>query len=81
MESFVNMSKHESPHKVKLRDDYQHPIKGSGEYSYKTDSGKYLKMKDALYAFKIEEEYSLHLCIRCKGYESCICRWPSSNVE
>ena len=30
-ESFVNMSEHESPHKVKLGDDYQCPIKGSGE--------------------------------------------------
>ena len=25
-ESFVNMSEHESPHKVKLWDDYQYPI-------------------------------------------------------
>ena len=32
-ESFVNMSKHESPHKVKFGDDYQYPIKGSGEAS------------------------------------------------
>ena len=30
-ESFVRQSKHESPHKVKLGDDYQYPIKGSGE--------------------------------------------------
>ena len=48
-ESFINMSKHESPHKVKLEDDYQYPIKGSGEASYKLDSIKYLKMKDVLY--------------------------------
>ena len=48
-ESFVNMSEHESPHKVKLGDDYQYPIKGSGEYSYKLDSGKSLKIKDVLY--------------------------------
>ena len=34
-ESFVKMSKHDSPHKVKLGDDYQYPIKGSGEASYK----------------------------------------------
>ena len=34
-ESFVNMSDHESPHKVKLGDDYKYPIKGSGEASYK----------------------------------------------
>ena len=47
-ESFVKLSEHESPHKVKLRDDYKHPIKGSGESSYKLDSGKSLKMKDVL---------------------------------
>ena len=47
--SFVNMFEHDSPHKVKLGDDYQYPINGSGEYSYKLDSGKSLKMKDVLY--------------------------------
>ena len=29
-ESFVKLFEHESPHKVKLGDDYQYPIKGSG---------------------------------------------------
>ena len=48
-ESFVNLSEHESPHKVKLGDDYQYPIKGSDEVSYKLNSGKYLKMNDVLY--------------------------------
>ena len=45
----MNLSEHESPHKVKLRDDYRYPIKGSGEASYKMNSRKSLKMKDALY--------------------------------
>ena len=45
-ESFINIYEHESPHKVKLGDDYQYPIKGSEEASYKLDSGKSLKMKD-----------------------------------
>ena len=39
----------DSPHKVKLGDDYQNPIKGMGEASYKLDSGKCMKMKDVLY--------------------------------
>ena len=39
-ESFVKLLEHESPHKVKLGDDYQYPIKGSGESSYRLDSGK-----------------------------------------
>ena len=44
--SFVKLSEHESPHKVKLEDDYQYHIKGSGESSYKLDFGKSMKMKD-----------------------------------
>ena len=43
------MSEQESPHKVKLGDDYEYPIKGSGVASYKPDSRKSLKMKDVLY--------------------------------
>ena len=49
-ESFVKLSEHESPHKVKLGDEYQYPIKGSGESSYiKIDSGKSMKMKDVMF--------------------------------
>ena len=48
-ESFEKLSEHNSPHKVKLRDYYQYPIKGSGESSYKLDSGKSIKMKDVLF--------------------------------
>ena len=47
-ESFVNMSEHESPHKVKLGDDYQYPIRGSGESSYKLEFRKSLKINDVL---------------------------------
>ena len=39
----------DSPHKVKLGDDYQYPIKGMGEASYKLDLGKSMKMKEFLY--------------------------------
>ena len=48
-ESFVKLYEHESPHKVKLGYDYQYPIKGSGESSYKLDSGKSMKMQDVLF--------------------------------
>ena len=48
-ECFVKLSEHESPHKVKLGDDYQYPIKGSGESSYELDSGNSMKMKDVLF--------------------------------
>ena len=37
------------PHKVQLGDDYQYPIKGMGEASYKMKSGKSMKMKEVLY--------------------------------
>ena len=39
----------ESSQKVKLGDDYQYPIKGVGEPSYKLELGELLKMKDVLY--------------------------------
>ena len=34
---------------MKLGDDYRYPLKGSGESSYKLDSGKSMKMQDALF--------------------------------
>ena len=46
-----NLSKLEeksSPQKLSLGDDYQYPIKGVGEASYKLASGNPLKMKDVL---------------------------------
>ena len=43
-DSLINIFEHKSPHKVKLGDDYQYPIKGIRESLYKIDSGKYLKM-------------------------------------
>ena len=38
-----------SPQKVSLGDDYQYPIKGIVESSYKLDSGTSMKMKEVLY--------------------------------
>ena len=54
-ESFVKLSEHESPHKVKLGDDYQYPIKGSGESSFKLDSIKSMKIKDVLFCTRTKE--------------------------
>ena len=54
-ESFVKLSKHESPNKVKLGDDYQYPIKGSGESSYKLDSANFMKMKDVLFVPRLKK--------------------------
>ena len=43
------------PHKVQLGDDYQYPIKGMGEASYKLKSGKSMKMKEVLYVLGIKK--------------------------
>ena len=51
----MKLSEHDSPHKVKLGDDYQYPIKGSGESSYKPDSGKSMKMKDILFVLGLKK--------------------------
>ena len=45
----MRLFEHESPRKVKLGNDYQYPIKGSGESSYKLDSRKSMKMKNVLF--------------------------------
>ena len=37
------------PQTVSLGDDYQYPIKGIGESSYKLDYGTSMKMKEVLY--------------------------------
>ena len=54
-EYFEKLSKHNSPHKVKLGDDYQYPIKGSGESSYKLDSRKSIKMKDVWFVLGLKK--------------------------
>ena len=40
---------------MKLGDDYQYPIKGSGEYSYKLEYGKYLNIKDVIYVLGLNK--------------------------
>jgi hypothetical protein len=44
-----SLTKKNFPQKVTLGDDYQYPIKGVGESTYKLDSGTPMKMKDVLY--------------------------------
>ena len=48
-DSLTDLVEKESPQKVKVGDDYQYPIKGVGEASYRLESRKHLKMKDVLY--------------------------------
>ena len=66
-ESFVKLSEHESPHKVKLGDDYQYPIQGSGESSYKLDSGKSMKMKNVLFVPRLKKNLLSVSALDAKG--------------
>ena len=52
-----------SPQKLSLGDDYQYPIKGIGEASYKLDSRTPMKMKEVLQCTRSEEELNLYLII------------------
>ena len=40
---------------MKLGDDYQYPIKGTGESSYKLDSRNSMKMKDVLFIPRLKK--------------------------
>ena len=47
--SLSSFEERDSPQKVSLGDDYQYPIKGIGEATYKLDSKTLMKIKDVLY--------------------------------
>ena len=67
-ESFdMRLSEHESPHKVKLGDEYQYPIKGSGESSYRLDSGKSMMMKDVLFVPGLKKNILSIFALDAKG--------------
>ena len=66
-ESFENLSEHNSPHKVKLGNDYQYPIRGSGESSYKIDSRKSMKMKDVLFVLGLKKNILSISALDAKG--------------
>ena len=84
-ESFVILSEHESPHKVKLRDDYQYPIKGSGESSYKLDSGKSLTMKEVLFVSGLKKNLLSSSALDAKGMrvafiDGQVIMWPKGKT-
>ena len=84
-ESFVRLSKHESPHKVKIGDDYQYPIKGSGESSYKLDSGKYMKINDVLFVPGLKKNLLSIYVLDAKGMrvafiDGQVIMWPKGKT-
>ena len=66
-ESFVKLSEHESPHKVKLGDDYQYPIKGSGESHYNIDSGNSMRMQYVLFVLGLKKNLLSIFALDAKG--------------
>ena len=52
---------------MKLGDDYQYPIKGSGESSYKLDSGKSMKIKDVLFVLGLKKKLLSIYALDAKG--------------
>ena len=71
----------ESSQKVKLGDDYQYPIKGVGEASYKLESGKLLKMKDVLYVPELKKNLLSISGLEKKGFrvafvDGQVLMWP-----
>ena len=84
-ESFVKLLEHESPQKVKLGDDYQYPIKGSREYSYKLDSRKYMKMKDVLFVPRLKKNLLSISALDAKGMtvafvDGQVLTWPKGKT-
>ena len=57
-----------SPQKVSLGDDYQYPIKGIGESSYKLDSGTSMNMKEVLYVPSLKKNLLSISSLDNKGY-------------
>ena len=84
-ESFLNIFEHESPHKVKLGDDHQYPIKWSGEDSYNLDSGKSLKIKDVLYVPGLKKNLISMSALDAKGirvtfFDGQVLMWPKGKT-
>ena len=84
-ESFVRLLEHESPHKVKLGDDYQYPIKGSGESSYNLDFGKSLTMKEVFFVPGLKKNLLSISTLDEKGMgvefiDGQVIMWPKGNT-
>ena len=52
---------------VKLGDEYQYPIKGSGESSYKLDYRNSMKMKDVLFVPRLKKNILFISTLDAKG--------------
>ena len=71
--------------KVSLGDDYQYPIKGVGEASYKLDSGNPLKIKDVLYVPSLKKNLLSISALDKKGFrvsfiDGQVIMWPKGKT-
>jgi len=69
-DSLSNLTHNNSPHKVKLEDDYQYQIKGVVEASYKLDSRNPMKMKEVLYVLGLKKNLLSISTLGEKGYKA-----------
>ena len=67
--SLSNLIHKDSPRNVNLGDDYQYPIKGVGEASYKLDTGKVMRMKDVLYVSSLKKNILSISSLDEKGFK------------
>ena len=70
----------DSPHTVKLGDDYQYPIKGVGEASYKLNSGKPMNIKEFLYVPCLKKNLLSISALDKKGFKVAFVNGQSSYV-
>ena len=70
---------------MKLGDDYQYPIKGRGESSYKLDLGKSMKMKDVLFVAGLKKNLLSISTLDSKGMrvafiDGQVLMWPNGKT-
>jgi hypothetical protein len=80
-ESLSKLIHKDSPHKVKLGDDYHYQIKGVGEASYNLNSGKPMNMKEVLYVSGLKKNLLLISTLDEKGFrvafiDGQVLMWP-----
>ena len=84
-DSLTNLVEKDSSQKVKLGDDYQYPIKGVGEASYRLESSKHLKINDVLYVLGLKKNLLSILGLKKKGFrfdfvDGQVLMWPKGKT-
>ena len=70
---------------MKLGDNHQYPIKGSGESSYKLDSGNSMKMKNVLFVPGLKKNLLFIFALDAKGMrvafvDGQVLMWPKGKT-